>query len=76
MQFLYVHGYDPKRWASRFGIEPVTAPCQDCGRVMTTTLALVAGPFRGLAIDCPCGSHVPYCFVRAVGDLFDDQALL
>lgn len=69
--FLYIYGVDSKRWADKFGIEPVIAPCQNCKRIMETSLAFVYGPFRGLAINCPCGSHVPYCFVRAVGSLFD-----
>lgn len=71
MDLLYAYGVDPKKWAARFGIEPFTAPCQDCGVVRETVLPLVIGPFRGLAIDCPCGSHVPYCFVRESGDLFE-----
>lgn len=68
---LYVHGADAKVWASKYGIKPFTAPCQDCGAICETTLPLVLGPFRGLAIECPCGSHVPYCLVRSTGDLFD-----
>lgn len=71
MTQLYVYGADPKRWAARFGIEPVIAPCQGCGKLIETTLPFVIGPFRGLAADCSCGSHVPYCLVKAVGDLFD-----
>ena len=70
MYTLYVYGINPKRWADRFGIEPFIAPCQKCGQLSETILPLAMGPFRGLAIDCPCGSHVPYCFVAANGDLF------
>jgi hypothetical protein len=70
MYTWYVYGINPKRWAVKFGIEPITAPCQNCGKVAETTLPIVMGPYRGLAIDCPCGSHVPYCFVAANGDLF------
>jgi hypothetical protein len=72
LEMLYVYGVNPKLWAKRFDIQPIEAPCQICGRVLITDLPLVIGPFRGLAINCPCGSRVPYCFVRAIGDLWDN----
>lgn len=72
-QMLYIYGINPKRWASRFGIEPITAPCQNCGKLIETTLPLIFESFRGLAIDCSCGSHVPYCFVHVTGNLFQQS---
>jgi len=63
---VYFYGLDPKQWAARHGIEPFSAPCQDCGVVQETILPMMHGPYRGLAIDCQCGSHVPYCLVGVI----------
>jgi hypothetical protein len=71
MNFLYIYGVDFKIWAKKFDIEPFIAPCQDCGKLIETTLPFIYGKkFRGLAINCPCGSRVPYCLVNVHGDLF------
>jgi hypothetical protein len=72
-RFLLVHGADPKRWAARYGIEPFTAPCADCGAALTTSIPLVVGRLRGLvAPRCVCGNdRPPYCVVGLdLADIF------
>ena len=57
---LVVHGVDPKRWAERYGFEPFSTPCGDCGRTLTTTLPLVWGALRGMIAEpCACGNPNP-----------------
>jgi hypothetical protein len=70
-RFLVATGVDPIRWASRFDIEPASAPCGDCGRTLTTSLPFAVGKLRGLvAPTCTCGNVLtPYCVVAAEGDL-------
>ncbi len=66
---LYVPGATAEQWTKRYGIEPFTHPCGDCGRPLTTTVPFVKGPFRGLeAPPCVCGrTQTPYCYVSAPG---------
>lgn len=70
-RLLTVHGVSTERWTARHGIEPLTAPCQDCGAPRTTTVPVAFGPLRGLrAPVCECGSEAwPYCLV---GDSLDE----
>ena len=65
MPKLTVHGADPKRWAERYGFEPFSAPCQECGIMLTTTLPIVWCGWRGMrAPDCSCGNtSTPYGIV-------------
>jgi len=78
-RFLRVLGQDPERWAARHDIESFTHPCQECGRMLTTSVPFVYGTLRGLiAPTCVCGNEVtPYCVVRDArfGDLFTGGAL-
>jgi len=73
--FLVVHGQNPKRWASRFGIEPFTGPCSRCGAECTTSIPFACEQLRGLmSPPCACGNaNTPYCLVRDArfGDLLD-----
>jgi hypothetical protein len=71
---LVIHGQDPEAWAERYGIEPFSYPCSDCGKDLTTTVPFALGELRGLfAPACSCGNEqTPYCVVRDPkhGDLF------
>jgi hypothetical protein len=72
--FLTIHGMDPKKWADRYGIVPFSAPCPDCGEIVTTTIPIAVQTLRGLMSRCICGHEgAPYCLVRdyKYGDLFD-----
>ena len=64
-KFLLVLGSDPKRWAERFGIEPFSHPCIDCGEMLSTSLPFACDSLRGLiAPRCSCGNdRPPYCVV-------------
>lgn len=75
---LYVHGVTVKAWTARYGVQPFTHPCPECGRACTTSIPFAQGTLRGLqAPPCPCGYMAtphggPYAVVRdpAAGDLF------
>jgi hypothetical protein len=73
-RFLIAFGVDANRWAARYGIEPFSHPCIECGAALTTTLPFAQGTLRGLvAPQCECGNkNTPYELVRdpAYGDLF------
>lgn len=73
-RFLMVLGADAKEWATRYDIQPFSAPCEVCGATMTTSVPFVYSSLRGLrAPRCSCGSEtMPYCVVRdyRAGDLF------
>ncbi len=77
-RFLIVHGQSPERWADRWGIEPFSAECHVCDRLLTTTVPFACGTLRGLvAPECECGNELtPYCVVRDFrhGDLFTGAA--
>ena len=62
---LMVHGVTAAHWTRRYGVEPFTAPCQDCGRPLTTTIPFAQGPLRGLkAPQCVCGQNsAPYALL-------------
>ena len=64
--FLRVLNSDGVRWARRYGIEPFTHPCSECGREMRTSIPSARGQLRGLiAPVCACGNtNTPYCVVR------------
>lgn len=53
------------KWMRKWGVEPFTAPCTECGKPLTTTLPLAhASGMRGLsAPPCACGSKEtpPFC---------------
>jgi len=70
---LIVHGVDPKRWCEVHGFTPFTAPCQECGLPLTTSLPMVWGKLRGMrAPVCVCGNtRTPYGVVlpEELGDL-------
>lgn len=72
---LYVHGVSVEAWTARYGVEPFTHPCSECGAPCTTSIPFVQGELRGLqAPECECGNALtPYAFVRdpARGDLLD-----
>jgi hypothetical protein len=82
---LYVHGVTVEQWTARYGVEPFTTHCPDCGAPMTTSRPFVQGTLRGLeAPRCPCWppenpdpnvvqSWPPFALVRdpKYGDLFD-----
>lgn len=78
-RFLRVYGADPVSWAERYGLEPFTRPCVDCGAEMTTSVAFASGPARGLiAPPCPCGSsdcppYVAVLFWRELGGVNEDE---
>lgn len=71
---LIVHGVTAEEWTARYGVEPFSHPCFDCGRMCTTTIPFAQGTLRGLqAPRCECGNdRTPYALVRdpAYGDLF------
>lgn len=75
--FVSIPDMDPERWASRFGIEPISCACSVCGKTLTTSIPIAFESLRGLrAPICSCGNEsTPYCFVRdpRVGDLFTDE---
>lgn len=73
-RFLVAHGVDASKWASRFGIDPASAPCYQCGVELHTTLPFAVGNMRGLMSPaCECGfTGTPYCLVGAKGDLFGE----
>jgi hypothetical protein len=62
---LLVYGVSTEEWMRRYGVEPFTAPCQDCGTPLTTTIPFVEGTLRGLkAPRCVCGQdQAPYALV-------------
>jgi hypothetical protein len=70
-----VYGISQEAWTRRFGVEPFSHPCSECGEVLTTSLPFVQGQMRGLSAPrCKCGNdHTPYAVVRDAryGDLFD-----
>lgn len=73
---LVVHGVTAEEWTKRYGVEPFSHPCEDCGRPRTTTVPFVRGTLRGLrAPACECGAEegVPYVIVRDPkhGSIFD-----
>lgn len=73
-KLLACHGVNPERWADRWGIEPFTAACQDCGATTITSVPFACGELRGLmAPPCEaCGNEVtPYCVVGARRDLLE-----
>lgn len=71
---LYVLGVTVQEWTRRYGVEPFTYPCSECGRPCTTSLPFVQGTLRGLqSPPCECGNdRTPFCLVRdpKYGDLF------
>jgi hypothetical protein len=71
---LIVFGISAARWTERYGVEPFSHPCSECGRTLTTSLPFVQGALRGLmAPKCECGNdRTPFGLVRdpAYGDLF------
>lgn len=73
--FMLIHGMSTKKWADRYGIEPFSHPCQECGEMRTTSIPFAFETLRGLiAPRCVCGHEgTPYCFVKdpKYGDLFD-----
>lgn len=78
-RFLLVMGADPTRWAARYGIEPFSHPCNQCGTELSTTIPFAFQSLRGLmAPQCAtCGNaHTPYCAVSscADGDLFTGRS--
>jgi len=60
-----LHGADPEAWRRRFGMEPFSAPCGECGRVLTASVPFAVGEARGLeAPRCECGNErTPYSMV-------------
>lgn len=74
---LYVHGITAEEWTRRYGVQPFSYPCHDCGRMCTTTIPFAQGTLRGLASPtCACGNEkTPYAMVRdpAYGDLFSGR---
>lgn len=76
---LTVHGVTVEQWTARYGIEPFSHPCSECGRVLTTTIPFAQGTIRGLrAPDCECGNDAtPFGMVRdpAFGDLLTGGAV-
>lgn len=77
--FVEVLGYDPDKWAERYGLTPFSRACLDCGVPLVTTIPIAHGTLRGLAAPpCECGATdtPPYCFVREAshGDLFSGEA--
>lgn len=70
-RFMKVLGGDPAKWANRYGIEPFTHPCRECGLYFTTSIPIARGTLRGLiAPVCECGNaDTPYCVVSAKGDV-------
>jgi hypothetical protein len=69
-----VYGVSVAEWTKRYGVEPFSHPCYECGRVLSTSIPFVQGTLRGLqAPQCECGHpNPPYAMVRdpAYGDLF------
>lgn len=61
-----VYDVTVEQWTARFGVEPVSHPCSECGRMCTTTIPFVQGTLRGLAAPpCVCGNRkTPYAMVR------------
>jgi hypothetical protein len=73
-QRLTIYGVTAEDWTARYGVEPCTHPCSECGTMLTTTIPFVQGALRGLAAQtCPCGNaRTPFTLVRdpRYGDLF------
>lgn len=76
---MIVHGITAEAWAKRWGIQPFSYPCSECGRMCTTSIPFAQGTLRGLQSPvCECGNErTPYGVVRdpAHGDLFDGDLL-
>ena len=74
---FYVYGVTAEEWTARYGVEPFSHPCGECGRTLTTTLPFAQGQLRGLqAPPCECGNkQTPFALVRDPkhGDLFTRQ---
>ncbi len=68
--YLRVFGVDPAKWARRYGLEPFTVGCKECGLAMSTTIPVARGKLRGLlAPVCECGNaDTPYCVVGLFPD--------
>ena len=68
-----VLGVSAASWTRRFGVEPFTHPCSQCGAPRTTSIPFIQGELRGLAAPvCECGhAQPPYVVVRdpRLGDL-------
>lgn len=64
---LDVYGISVEAWTRRWGVQPFTSPCYECGRPLTTTIPFVVGDLRGLrAPACVCGQdRAPYVVVSA-----------
>jgi len=62
---LYVHGVSAERWTARYGVEPFSHPCSQCGEMLTTSLPFVQGRIHGLAAPpCKCGNDcTPYAIL-------------
>lgn len=65
-RILVAHGVTVEQWTERYGCEPFSHPCGDCGRELTTSIPFAYGRLRGLiAPACECGNdRPPYCVVR------------
>lgn len=65
-RFLLFYGVDPQRWSRRYGIEPASVPCYECGAELFTSIPFAQGDLRGLiAPRCKCGfENTPYCVVH------------
>lgn len=76
---LVVHGITAEEWMARYGVEPFSHPCSECGRTCTTTIHFAQGELRGLqSPPCVCGNKAtPYALVRDPkhGDLLDLAAV-
>lgn len=62
---LVVYGITAEQWQKRYGVEPFSHPCSECGTMLTTSLPFVEDTIHGLeAPTCECGNvYTPFCFV-------------
>ena len=75
MARFIIYGVTAEEWTARYGIEPFSHPCSECGQMLTTTLPFVHGHIRGLqAKRCECGNErTPFSVILDADDVCDDD---
>jgi len=72
-----VYGATTEEWTARYGVEPFSHPCDECGAMLRTSIPFIQGTLRGLrAPACACGNELtPFTLVRdpRYGDFFTGE---